>query len=325
MRSAPPPLTRASRRCCIEIDRSRRRRPGQLAELAAAIRVFHAPAARRSSPTAGAHQSSYYLAAQADEVYVDPLGSCCLHGYERYRLFFKDALDKLGIDINVFRVGTFKSAEETFTRTRHVARGSRGEPRLPAGAVERLPGRSRRSTRLNAAALAKYVDLLHATVTGRRRCRPSGSQRRAWSPASRRRRGRAAPASSWWVRMLTPILSAAVSGEDYLRVAACGQAACTLTTARPSASSSPAAKSSTAASRRGPSAGTPPAKLLRDARIDTHIKAVVLRIDSPGGSVLASEQIYRECWRCEPPASRSWCLDGRCCRLRRLLHLRAGR
>ena len=40
-------------------------------------------------------QSQYYLAAQADEVYLDPFGFVLLDGYDRYRMFFKDALDKL--------------------------------------------------------------------------------------------------------------------------------------------------------------------------------------------------------------------------------------
>jgi len=40
-----------------------------------------------------------------------------LDGYGRYRMFFKEALDKIGVDINVFRVGSFKSAVEAYTRT----------------------------------------------------------------------------------------------------------------------------------------------------------------------------------------------------------------
>ena len=39
-----------------------------------------------------------------------------LDGYDRYRMFFKDALDKLSIDMHLYRAGKFKSAEETFTR-----------------------------------------------------------------------------------------------------------------------------------------------------------------------------------------------------------------
>ena len=55
-----------------------------------------------------------------------------------------------------------------------------------------------------------------------------------------------------------------------------------------------AARFSMASSRRAPSAATRLARLMRQARLDKDIKAVVLRVDSPGGSVLASEQIYRE-------------------------------
>jgi len=45
------------------------------------------------------------------------MGFVLLDGYDRYRTYLKDALDKLGVDINVFRVGVFKSAVETYTRT----------------------------------------------------------------------------------------------------------------------------------------------------------------------------------------------------------------
>ncbi len=76
---------------------------------------------RRSGKRVIAHgayflQSQYYLAAQADEVYLDPFGFVLLDGYDRYRMYFKDALDKLSIDMHLFRVGKFKSAAETFTR-----------------------------------------------------------------------------------------------------------------------------------------------------------------------------------------------------------------
>src|SRR5581483_9002945 len=62
-------------------------------------------------------QDRYYIAAQADEIYLDPLGFVLLDGYGRYRMFFKQVLDKVGVDINVFRVGAFKSAVESYTRT----------------------------------------------------------------------------------------------------------------------------------------------------------------------------------------------------------------
>ena len=71
--------------------------------------------------------------------------SCCIDGYDRYRMYYKDALDKLGVDINVFRVGAFKSAVEAYTRN-DMSPEDREESRAYLGrAVDELPGR--RSTR----------------------------------------------------------------------------------------------------------------------------------------------------------------------------------
>jgi len=62
-------------------------------------------------------QQTYYLAAHADEIYLHPDGAVMFHGYGRYRTYYKDAIDLLRIDWNVFRVGTHKSFAEPYTRT----------------------------------------------------------------------------------------------------------------------------------------------------------------------------------------------------------------
>ena len=61
-------------------------------------------------------QQGYFLAAHADEVYMHPDGILFLAGYGSYRNYFKDALDTLRIDWNVFRVGTHKSFAEPYLR-----------------------------------------------------------------------------------------------------------------------------------------------------------------------------------------------------------------
>ncbi|ORE88479.1 signal peptide peptidase SppA, 67K type [Oceanococcus atlanticus] len=89
----------------------------QLEELAAAVTRFRKTSGKpvyAYAPDMG--QQSYFLAAAADEVFIDPLGMVFLQGYENYPLYFKEALDKLGVTVNVFRVGEFKSAVEPFTR-----------------------------------------------------------------------------------------------------------------------------------------------------------------------------------------------------------------
>lgn len=88
----------------------------QLQELGAAIQAFKQSGKRVITHAMGYTQQQYYLAAQADEIYLDPLGEVWIEGFGVYRQFFKDALDKLDIDIHVFRVGDYKSAIEPFTR-----------------------------------------------------------------------------------------------------------------------------------------------------------------------------------------------------------------
>ncbi|RNC65181.1 signal peptide peptidase SppA [Proteiniphilum sp. X52] len=61
-------------------------------------------------------QGGYYLASVADKVAINPQGMLDLHGLASIPVFYKDALDKLGIEMQIFKVGTYKSAVEPFTR-----------------------------------------------------------------------------------------------------------------------------------------------------------------------------------------------------------------
>ncbi|WP_163937236.1 signal peptide peptidase SppA [Paraferrimonas sp. SM1919] len=61
-------------------------------------------------------QSSYYLASFADEIIMNPMGAIGLEGFSRYRMYYKDALDKLKVNAHVFKVGTYKSAIEPYIR-----------------------------------------------------------------------------------------------------------------------------------------------------------------------------------------------------------------
>ncbi len=61
-------------------------------------------------------QGQYYLASYANKVWLNPQGAVLIEGYGRYPLYFKAALDKLKITQHIFRVGTFKSAVEPYMR-----------------------------------------------------------------------------------------------------------------------------------------------------------------------------------------------------------------
>jgi protease-4 len=62
------------------------------------------------------NQQQYYLAAYADQLYLHPMGGVMLTGFGLYRNYFKSALEKLLIQFHAFRVGTYKSALEPFLR-----------------------------------------------------------------------------------------------------------------------------------------------------------------------------------------------------------------
>jgi protease-4 len=61
-------------------------------------------------------QSQYYLASYADKILMSPDGLVMLKGYSAYGLYYKDLLDKLDVTTHIFRVGTYKSAVEPFMR-----------------------------------------------------------------------------------------------------------------------------------------------------------------------------------------------------------------
>ena len=145
-----------------------------LEELARALREFRASGKKVIAYGTELTQERYYLAAQADELYLDPMGFVLIDGYDRYRMYFKDALDKLGVDINVFRVGAFKSAVETYTRNEHVARGPRGEPGLPRALWSDLPGRG--DARAQAAGRRARAVCQQPAKT----CRRPAAMRRRW-------------------------------------------------------------------------------------------------------------------------------------------------
>jgi protease-4 len=61
-------------------------------------------------------QQQCYLASLADEVWLDPNGSIWIDGYSSYRKFYREGLEKLAVEINLFRVGKYKSAMEPYIR-----------------------------------------------------------------------------------------------------------------------------------------------------------------------------------------------------------------
>ncbi|MBS0378746.1 MAG: signal peptide peptidase SppA [Proteobacteria bacterium] len=277
----------------LDLDKLEQANQPSLAELAAAIREFRASGKKVIAYGVELTQERYYLAAQADEIYLDPMGFVLVQGYDRYRTYLKDALDKLGVDINVFRVGAFKSAVETYTRT-GMSPEDREESRAYLTALwTSYQEDVTRARKLPPDALSKYVDTFMQTV-----------------PAARGDAAKVALAQGLVTGLksgievearLTELVGenddkdsfSSVSSADYLRVARAERRVGK--NARDKIGVIVASGEILDGDQPpGTIGGDSTARLIREARNDKDVKAVVLRVNSPGGSVLASEEIYRE-------------------------------
>lgn len=227
-------------------------------------------------------EKDYYLASVADELYLNPVGTLELNGLVQEVVFFKGLLDKLGIEPQVFRVGEFKSAVEPFTRTEmseasreqtnaflnkiysvflaEVAR-SRG---MEVNELERISDEMLVRNAEDAAhykvvdKLAYYdevMDSMRQKLGMEEEDEEISFIKYGKYKKSLQRRG------SGTDRVAVIVASGAiVSGEGDANTIGSDKFA----------------------------------KEIRNARLNDRVKAVVLRINSPGGSALASDVIWRE-------------------------------
>jgi protease-4 len=264
----------------------------KLEELAAAIGVFRHSGKRIIARGTYFLQAQYYLAAQADEVYLDPFGFVLLDGYDRYRMFFRDALDKLSIDMHLFRAGKFKSAAETFTR-RDMSPEDREESDVYLQALWRGYRTSVANARsLKAEAIAQYADG-YVTAVG-----AAGGDTAKVAKDSGLVSG--LKTQQEVEDRLIDLVGADAGGKSYRQVGVADYLRATHAEDKQRGKGQAVgvviASGEILDGKQPPGTvgGESTSQLLREARQDDDIRAVVLRIDSPGGSVLASEQIYRE-------------------------------
>ncbi len=100
----------------LQLDQLAHADLSKLQEIAEALTTFRASDKKVYAIGDRYTQNAYWLATHADEIYLNPMGFVELKGYGVYRLYYKDALDKWNIDVDVFRVGEFKTAVEPFIR-----------------------------------------------------------------------------------------------------------------------------------------------------------------------------------------------------------------
>lgn len=101
----------------INADRMGKATLDQLQDIGRAIESFKNTGKIVIAAGDSYNQGQYYLASWSDEIYLNPMGAVTLQGFGVFRLYIKELLDKLAVNFHIFKVGTFKSALEPFIRT----------------------------------------------------------------------------------------------------------------------------------------------------------------------------------------------------------------
>jgi protease-4 len=263
-----------------------------LQDVAQSIRWFRESGKKVYAYAQSYSQRQYYLAAQADEVYLDPMGYILIEGYGYYRTFYRGAIDKLAVDVNVFRAGSHKSAPETWTRS-DMSAEDREDAEVWVGSLwDAYKADVGAARDLEPALVQAYADEAASGI------RATGGDIAQYALA----RGLV---DGLKTRQEFQALVADVAGEDedtgfasvdwegylpYVRseTSLHGRGHDTIAVV--------VASGEILDGTHGPGlvGGDSLARLLRDAKNDDDVSAVVLRIDSPGGSIMASEVIRRE-------------------------------
>jgi protease IV len=238
-------------------------------------------------------RNSYYLAAHADEIYLHKMGLVLLDGYSRYRRYYKEALDKLEVDVHVFKVGKYKSAVEPYIRNDMSDAAKEANKRwmgvlwdsylkdVAAARKLKVEDLKDYTDRLNehlnaaggemgtAAKKAGLVDFLSTRDQVRKRLIELTGENmvnRSYYRIGYKSYLVARKDDRWGDRARGDVIGVVVAKGNILD----GH--------QPT----------------GTIGGDSTAKLLRKARINKYVKAIVLQVDSGGGSAFASEVIRRE-------------------------------
>ena len=263
----------------------------QLHEIAAAIGRFRATGKPVIAFSEGMDQRGYFLAAQADKVYLDPDGGMILQGLERYRTYFKDGLDKLGIEMKLFRVGEFKSAGEPYILNQQSPEARAADLYWMNDVWQRYLAEVGARRKLTPAVITAQIE---SSVEGLKAVDGDLAKyalANRWVDALKTRdefRKELIAAGAFDKEENT---FRQVHFEHYAR-----QAEALDVTKLGDGVAVVVAQGEIVYGDQPPGlvGGESVAQLIEDAREDEHVKALVLRVDSPGGGVFPSEQIRRQ-------------------------------
>ena len=259
-----------------------------LRELGQALLRFRAGGKEVVVISSGMTQGQYYLAAHADQILLDPDGAVLLEGLSSYRSYFHDALEKLGVDVHLIKVGEFKSAAEPYILNQASDAAKEADLYWMGGIWDGLLAEIASLRKLDAAVMASDIHHFDQRVIAHDGdLAKLALDQKLVDQLMTRAEARAL------------LIEKGVASEDSFRQANWVDYLDSLPAQMPSLNGQvgvvvaqgeivPGDKS------QGVVGAQATAALVRAAREDDSIKALVLRVDSPGGDVYSSELIRRE-------------------------------
>lgn len=229
-------------------------------------------------------QGGYYLASVADKVIVNPVGSLSWHGLASETMFLKDFLAKIGVKMQIFRVGTYKSAVEPMTNTEMSPANREQTQAFLESTWKSIVSDVAASRNISVDSLNLLAD-----------------QNMDLSPAEDYVRCGLADTLMYKDEVLSYLKSlAGLTEEDNLQTLSLDEMTRVKSVTPKSKTRDVVAvyyaygEIDNGSSYDESINSEKVAKDLRDLRKDKNVKAVVLRVNSPGGSAYGSEQIWRE-------------------------------
>jgi protease-4 len=233
-------------------------------------------------------QRNYLIATHASEIYVHPMGTVMLEGFGRHRNYYRDALDKLGVTVNLIKVGTFKSFAEPYIGNGPSPAAAEADAFLYNALWANYTAEVEKFRKLPAGTIDRGIAALPETMTAANGNAAQVALNAKLVDGIKTRDEVRELLGKYGARDVENKTFRQVSFNDYLvrhPQKMFGDAVGVIV-----------AEGSISDGTSGPGSigGLSTANLIRRARNDDQVKAVVLRVDSPGGSAYGSELIRRE-------------------------------
>lgn len=259
-----------------------------LREMAAAIESFKAAGKPVYAWGSDFDQRQFYLAAHATEVWLHPMGSVYVAGFGGYRTYYKDFFDKLGVTAHVLRAGKYKNFAESLTGSGPSPETLEADSLLLSTLWTGFTTGLEKARKLPAGSVMATIDSLPQSLAQADGDNAKWALQRKWVDALKTRDELREAMIAKGAKDEAGKTFKQVSLGEYLsriKPRTDGDAIGVIV-----------AQGGISDGRTGPGAvgGLSTSELVRKARENDKIKALVLRVDSPGGSAFGSELVRRE-------------------------------